>query len=241
MRKVILVICAVLFVFLTQGQESKESSNKNATQKFNPFKIKVLDQADIFGVDLYWCDWYNKSQSIRTKGFSFGFNINYYYDVAFTRKQNFSLAVGIGYNLFNMHNQGKYTIFDDTLNGTRYTKLEHLSTQELLETKTNRIMMHTIDVPLELRLRFGKGENKFKIYPGIKFGYNFGLAYTRKTETQKTVISNFPDINNFRIAPTLRIGFKDFFLFGSIDLISVFKDNQNTRFTPIRLGISLGG
>lgn len=232
-----------LFIFLTCPWIVIAQTNEvvSETKHFNPFKVKVLDQEDIFGVDLYWSDWYSKSKSVKTKGFSFGFNVNYYYDIAFTESAKSSFAIGIGYNLFNMHNQGRFAIVEDSITGNRSTQIQELSVQELAETKRNRIAINTIDIPIELRFRIGKKKNKFKIYPGVKIGYNFGLAYTRTTETGKTTINNFPDVNNWRIAPTLRIGFKDFFIFGSVDVLPLFQNSESTRFTPIRFGISFGG
>lgn len=237
MKRTLLLL--VLSFCFTYGHSQDQLLSE--TKAFNPFKVKVLEQSDIFGVDIYWSDWYNKSQSIKTKGFSFGFNINYFYDISFTRKKKTSLAIGIGYNFFNMHNQGRLDVLQDSITGNQYTRFNHLSAQEIVDSKKNKIAINTIDVPIELRFRIKTGKDMIKIYPGFKFGYILGLSYIRKTDQGKTTITNYPDMNNWRLAPTLRIGYKDFFVFGSIDLMPIFSNEASSRFTPIRIGVSFGG
>ena len=203
----------------------------------------IKPSRDFIMLALTYNNWITKPDSIKTKGFNYGFTGHVCYDFPI-KKSNFSFATGIGVNVSAMYlNQQQLAVTDtsstlgaqarfvpDSAHFTRY-----------------KFVTAYISAPFELRY-FGNKLNRnrgFKAALGLQIGTLLGAHTKAVSSIGGTVIKEKLDtkryVSPWDFAATFRIGYGNFSLFGSYNLTTVFKENEGPAITPMAVGICLTG
>lgn len=203
-----------------------EEPVKTDNIKYNPFKTLVEDQDDIWQVKFGSGHLFPNPNEIQSNKFSFNFGVQYFYEINFSAKKNLALAIGLGYNFQQLKMNG---IFID----------EIFESSDITTDLSNpRLNVHDLNIPIEFRIKLN---SELKIYTGYNFTFPLinNLEYEKEGENKKD--KNIAPIESFQCGPSIRIGFKDFFLFARYNLSNTFSLTSSNSLNLFMFGISLGG
>ena len=195
------------------------------------------EKFDRFNTDIYYNSWLGDMNGVETKFYSIGHNLNFMFDIPFSKTSRFGIGIGLGYGHFNIRHDGLFNFIETTpgLNDS-YTEL---SVYGGTDKWINRTAFNFIEIPFELRIRARKERPKFKFYPGFKLGYLAGMYHKWRVNDKKYKEFNFPDQQKLHFGPTLRIGVSNIMLFGYYDLVMLFKNPQSNKLQLFSAGISI--
>lgn len=264
MKKVVLIICCLLAVSSVFAQkDTDEKTNKNKTKP-----LARLDQADRVIVDVFTDIWMNApgDSVMSISAINRGANAYFMRDIPIG-KSNFSFAIGAGISCHNLYSDAwpvresvadTNSAFGYVFTGrTAFQKLPDLVGATDVSYKNNKLTRVFIDVPIEFRFRTKNDGQKFKFALGIKAGYLLSshtkyrgddIIYNYQTSTwglnsEETVKSKFykvPNLEVYRIAPTLRVGWGWVNVSASYSLTNLFKKNKSDYdMYPISIGLSI--
>ena len=192
-------------------------------------------------LDLNAANWirHNNANGFRTRYYSRGLNLYGMYDLQI-QKSRVSFAFGAGISFVDIYNNS--TLYDSTNgSGAKFTPMPNYPDT----VKLNKVAMTYIDIPLELRIRTNRDKlgQVWKFNIGFKAGVRID-AYTRtiyKTPRESERLKPYPDFNQFRMGPTLRIGYSSFNFTAYYGLLDVFKVNRGPELNEWSFGISFNG
>lgn len=134
-------------------------------------------------------------------GFSYGFSGGFIKDIPFTKQGDLSLGIGIGYG------------FDSFNHGLKATELNNVYSFSVDNTiSSNKFSTHTLELPLEFRWRTSTAKKyKFwRIYTGVKFGYNLSNKFNYTENSNAIVLKNIPNFRKLQYGLTLSAGYDAF-------------------------------
>lgn len=202
-----------------------------------PAKEDSPDKFDRFNTDFFFNTWLGDPNSVKTKFYSIGHNINLMFDIPFSKKSRMGLGIGLGYSHFNVRHDGEFTFLKEV--GTP-EKFSHLSPYGGVHRWINRTVFNFVEVPVELRFRARKERGKIKFYPGFKAGFMVENYSKWRIEQYEFKEFNFPDLNRLHYGPTLRIGIDNIFLFAYYDMTYLFTHPNSNQLQLVSAGISIG-
>lgn len=171
---------------------------------------------------------YNQPTDVVGSGFSYGVNFGYLKDVPLNKKGSFSLALGLGYSFDSFNHGFKLSSVDDVV---VFDVIANIS--------SNSFKTHFLEVPFEVRWRTSTA-NKYKfwrIYTGIKFGYNLKNSFSY----DNTTYNNVERFDKFQYGLTLSAGYSTFNFNLYYGLKPLFKDATSGEPTigtkVLRMGI----
>lgn len=224
MKKSIILVFVLSFSnFLLSQDEVKES--------FNPTSIKPIDQDDIWSVDVAVNTWSKEQQSPVARKLSYTLGLTYHYEFNFSQDKRFAIALGVGYKYTQLNHNGRFS--NDSTNSTQWNPVTHAENIDY-----SRLNLHSIVVPLEFRI---KTKKEFKLYIGYQMSAYLGIKNKSRIDGNKRSFSTFNTFNTFQHGPRIRIGFKDYFIYGNMFLSNLFSNTKNTSIQLFEIGISLGG
>lgn len=266
MKKVILMLFCLLISVVVFGQ--KDEDEKTNTNKSKPIaRLDQADRVivDVFS-DL-WMNKPDDSV-LSISAINRGVNTYIMRDFPMG-KSNFSFAIGAGISCHNLYSNAwavRESVADaDTTNAFDYEFTGRTVFQKLPEKinttetgyKNNKLTAIYIDVPLEFRFRTKNEGQKFKASIGFKVGYllsshmkyrgddiswNYspGQSWTLNSdETIKLKTYKVPNIEMYRMGPTVRIGWGWINATAYYSLTNLFKKNKGPEMYPISVGISI--
>lgn len=158
----------------------------------------------------------NLPDRISQSGFSFGLGLGFIKDFPISRRRNIGLGAGLGYGFNNYY-------FN--------VQVDAESPSEEINLKNNKVILHTAELPLELRFR-GSRATKYKFwrfYPGLKFAY----VFARNTSFSKSPnfdVSDIVDINKFIYGLTFSAGYNKWNLHLYYGLNELFDETENNSY-----------
>mgnify|MGYP001816930881 CR=1 FL=1 len=165
---------------------------------------------------------------IAQSGFSFGLGGGFIKDLPLNKRRNIAFGAGLGYGLNNYY-------FNVELDGAS-------PEDEGIPPVNNKIIMHTVELPIELRFR-GSTATTYKFwrfYPGVKIAY----AFAKNTDFGKSVdfdVKNIIEVNNLLYGLTFSAGYNKWNLhlyYGLNDLFNETADNSyKINIRDIRIGL----
>ena len=169
MRK-IAIIFLLFSSFLKAQNDSTFVDNKYLEDQIyvNITYIKLLELPD----------------QISQSGFSFGLGLGFIKDLPLNSKRNFGLGLGLGYGLNNYY----FNVQEDNV----------LPSDSNTTLKSNKIVMHTVEMPVELRFRTSTPQKYrfWRIYPGFKFAYVFATN-SRLKQREDFDVKDIIDVADF--------------------------------------------
>ncbi|MCP4882478.1 MAG: PorT family protein [Flavobacteriales bacterium] len=170
----------------------------------------------------------NLPDRISQSGFSFGLGVGFIKDFPLNEKRNIGLGAGLGYGFNNYFFNVKID--------------EEIPIEGVKIDLNNKIILHTVELPIELRFR-GSTATKYKFwrfYPGFKIAYAFG----RRTSFGKSEDLNVKDIievNELLYGLTFSAGYNkwNFYLYyGLNDLFNTTPVNDfDINISDLRAGL----
>ena len=170
----------------------------------------------------------NLPDKIAQSGFSFGLGGGFIKDFPLSKKRNIGLGAGLGYGLNNYY-------FNVQLDAA-----EPSANEETL--KNNKIILHTVELPIELRFRNSTAlKYKFwRFYPGFKIAYVFAnnTSFSRSADFD---VSDIININDFIYGLTFSAGYNKWNLhlyYGLNDLFNETNANDyQISISDFRIGL----
>lgn len=218
---------AFLVVFSSVHLCAQEKEEEPTKIKYNPFKTSVEDQDDIWEVFFGSALLMPNNNSIQANKLALNVGINYFYEINFSPKKRFAAAIGLGYNYQHLKMDGLFNENNENI---------FIPSNNISGLSNPRLNVHSLSIPFELRLKL---PSEFKVY----LGYNvmFPLANTMKYKVDDEEFKKKNSVNTSTLhhGPSLRIGYKDFFLFSRFQFSSFFESPHNLNL--FSFGISLGG
>ncbi len=200
-------------------------------------KDKTPDKFDRFNTDFFWNSWIGDQNGVATKFYAIGHNINMMFDIPFSKKSVFGIAIGLGYSHFNVRNDGHFDYVDNVSGSGMHTEL---GTYSGPNRWINRTVFNFVEIPFEIRFRAKRERGKFKFYPGFKIGFMVENYSKWRIDNQEFKEFNFPDLNRLHYGPSLRIGVDNIMLFGYYDMTTLFTDSESNKLQLFAIGMSVG-
>lgn len=167
---------------------------------------------------------------------SSGVTVGFLRDMPVNKNRTYAIAIGAGYS-FNQYNYNLYTY-----NSDENTRNYEVLSDDIYYDK-NRLTLHFIEIPLELRWRTSTFEShKFwRIYTGVKVGYLFSSKYQFINDVQNTVIKNNPDLNKLAYGCYISAGWNTWNVYAYYGLNPIFKNatinGETSKMNTINVGL----
>lgn len=203
---------------------------------FRPYDENSPIKFDRFNTDFFYNSWLGDLNGVSTKFYAIGHNINVMWDIPFSKKSMFGIAIGFGYSHFNVRNNAAFNFVNDPIGGDYTTMSVYTGPNRWI----NRTVFNFVEVPFELRFRTNRERGKFKFYPGFKAGFMVENYIKWRIDNQEFKEFNFPDLNRIHYGPTIRIGVDNIMLFGYYDLTTLFTHTNSNKLQLFAAGISIG-
>ncbi len=171
-------------------------------------------------VDLTYISLVNTPDFVDQSGFSFGLGGGFIKDLPLNRRRNFGLAVGIGYGFNNYY----FDYLPAQVNPQNPQIPDPLSEEDLTPIN-NKIMLHTAELPIELRFRTST-ETKYRFwrfYPGFKISYVF-LERLRLGQRGEINVEDLIEANDLLYGLTFSGGYNKWNVMMYYGLNELFQD-----------------
>ncbi len=139
------------------------SINAFAQEKPNFEAIDSLYREDQFYLGVFYNDLQNRPNGITQGRFTPSFSAGFLRDMPINKKRDIAIAIGLGYSINNYNHNLLSKIVND--------KFEYSQIDKSVEK--NKLILHYIDLPLEIRWRTSTPINLdfWRIYGGFKASY----------------------------------------------------------------------
>ncbi len=199
-----------------------------------PEKVRKYDRL-IF--DLSYNDWVGDLEPFKNKWNSIGLNTSLMFDIPISKGNTVSFGTGLSHSLFRVNTMNHSFAPDPTENFTVYS-----SSSNANNLKSSFLCGNTISIPLEFRFRT-KGWKHFKFHLGGKIGYQLNM-YTRSVsegQNGRMILKdhNFADVQRLIYSAHFRIGIRNWALFGSYNLNSLFSNDNSPNLNLLQMGLSI--
>ena len=244
MRNSLLIAIVVLTAGFTQAQyDSKGEEQSRFRPGFmwfytglRPAKVEKVRRYDRLIFDLTYNDWIGDNDPFKNHWASIGLNTNLMFDIPLTKGNTVSLGLGIAHELRKIRHDN-HLIGDELLGTTSYLAKDTTDNFEKSVFGTN-----TFSIPIEIRFR-KESWRHVKLHLGGKIGYQVNAfnKYVSKVDGRKTITKQigFPDENNLVYSAHLRLGLRNWALFGSYNFNTLFSDKNSVQLNAIQLGLSI--
>ena len=247
MRGIICWIIGVVFLtaFSASGQYSVEDEGLKSRFRpgvgwfYNggrPYEAEKLRKYDRLMIDIVYNDWPGDRDYFQSPWYSIGFNTSLMFDKVLTKSNTVSFGWGVAFSHTNNYSSGRFN--RNTQDG--FTFIDDFPAGE--EPLRSKFSANYIEVPLEFRFKT-KGYKHFKFMIGGKIGYQLNafdkIVNKVNGVTYSTKNFNFPDRNPLRYGATVRIGIRNWSLFGAYYFSELFTDSQSVQLTPYSVGLTI--
>jgi hypothetical protein len=253
------ILLAVLGSLGLQAQSNKEKKKaaKEETKKEKPpktdwSKVSLGDRAnDHFMVQIGYDGWATLPDSIRTTGFGRHLNVYVMLDKPFKTNPQWSVGLGVGIGSSNIYFDKMYVDLKGSISTTQVSFVDVKNANHFDKYKLTAVWA---EAPIELRHVSNplKSDKSFKYAFGVKIGTMIS-GYTRGKDLQSKdgqslygnkYVQKEKDrkyLNNVRLAPTFRIGYGNFTIYGAYQITNLWREGQGPGVRPFSVGLCLSG
>jgi hypothetical protein len=204
-----------------------------------PAEAEKAQKYDRLVFDITYNDWMGDIQAFNNRWSSIGLNTNFLFDIPLSKKGVVSLATGIRQSFFKTENLSNQFLADPSNNFTVLTN--SVSTSGI---KKRLLCGNAIGVPFELRFRT-KGWKHVKLHVGGVVGYQCNIysktIYNGASQIEGGLYKNydFADINRLALSTHVRLGIRNWAIYGSYGINSLFSNRSSAELRLFQLGISV--
>ncbi|MCO4814389.1 MAG: hypothetical protein KC454_06730 [Flavobacteriales bacterium] len=202
-----------------------------------PAKPGKPNKYDRLIFDITYNDWIGDRDPFKNPPLSLGLNTNLMFDVPLTKGNTIAFGWGISHQIFNIRHD-EMLVSDD---GSKTTILIPIASTGF-SPKKRSLVGNSFSVPLEVRFR-KKSWKHLKVHLGGKIGYQ--LRLTEKTvgkyDGHKVVYRRhgFPNNSKLIYSTHVRFGLRNWALYASYNLNSIFLNKESTQLNLIQFGLSI--
>ena len=242
-RRLILLLCFFAFNLSAQYDSQGEDEVSRFRPGFmwfytglRPAKLEKVRKYDRLIFDLTYNDWTGDKQPFENHGPSIGLNTNVVFDIPLTKDNTVSIGIGVAHQYINIRHDNKFVI--NELNKTTiFSKKDSLDV-----FRKSTLSGNSFSIPLEIRFHKASWKH-FKLHLGGKIGYQANLLSKQvsKVNNHRVVQKRygFPDANKLIYSAHIRIGFRNWALFGSYNFNTLFSSKSSTQLNLIQMGLSI--
>lgn len=201
-----------------------------------PAKPEKVRRYDRLIFDVTYNDWTGDQKPFQNHWGSIGLNTNFMFDIPITKGNTVSLGLGIAHQLLRIRHDN-HLIGDDLLETTSFLA------KDPTDTFIKSIFgSNSFAVPLEIRFR-KESWRHFKLHLGGKIGYQLNAynKYVSKDNNRKQISKEigFPDENKLIYSAHVRLGLRNWALFGSYNFNTLFSNANSAQLNTIQFGLSI--
>ncbi len=236
----LIFFCWVSFTYAQNSSDDLKSRFRPGVMWFytglRPAQVEKVRKYDRLIFDITYNDWNGDKKPFENIAPSIGFNTNLMFDIPLTRCNTVSLGVGIAHQLVNIRHENKFTIID-SISSTIYQTKE---STDLFQKSS--LSGNSFSIPLEIRFR-GRNWKHVKLHLGGKVGYQLNWyskeIYQINGRKEKLKRFGFPDEEKWVYSAHLRIGVRNWALFGNYNFNNIFSGKQSTKLNLLQMGVSI--
>lgn len=241
-RVLIILICFVSWSASAQydSKGDRQSKFRPGFMWFNtgwrpaaPEKVRKYDRL-IF--DVTYNDWIGDRDLFQNHWASIGMNTNLMFDIPLTKGNKVALGIGVAHQMTKIRHNN-HLIGDEVIGSTEFLAKDSSDSFDKSIFGTN-----SFSIPLELRFR-NEGWKHFKFHIGGKIGYqvNAYSKYVGEVDGRKTISKQigFPDENNLNYSAHLRLGLRNWALYGSYNFNTLFSNSNSIQLNALQFGLSI--
>jgi len=230
MKKILVITILIINVAMLYSQDKKDDM----------FSNKVNKRGDMLIIDLYDDIWMNVPDSVDNRIINQGVSVSVTYNFPLGHS-SFSLAAGLGIKAHNFYSNS-ILVTDSVMSyfspAARKDK----------DYKINKLSVTYIQLPIEVRF---KSKSKFRAALGFNLGFKidghtkykgtnyFADPLSGTSDQIKIKQKNTPNLANWNIAVTARVGYRWVNLFASYSITKMFSENKGPDIYPISVGLSI--
>ncbi len=226
----------MLAATITSGVRAQETEETK--------KKVVKPSRDFVMIQLSYENWSGTPDNVKIGGIGRGFGAFLCYDFPIS-KSNFSFAAGIGISNSNIYFDNQLAILNSNSSSIRFQNVDTATGQDLY--KKSKLSTTYLEAPFELRF-FANKENRnrgFKAAIGMHVGLLVGAhSKNKNTVSGPSVVEKVNSkryMQTWKFAPTARIGWGNFSVFGSYNLSPTFNNGEGPEVFPYAVGITITG
>ena len=201
-----------------------------------PAKTEKVRKYDRLIFDVTYNDWIGDQELFQNHWASIGLNTNFMFDIPLTKGNTISLGIGLAHQYVNVRHDN-LLIGDELIGTTSYFLKDSTSTFDKSVFSGN-----SFSIPLEIRFR-KESWRHLKLHLGGKIGYqvNSYLKTVDNSGSNKQLhkVYGFPDMNNFIYSAHVRLGLRNWALFGSYNFNTIFSNVNSTQLNLVQFGLSI--
>jgi hypothetical protein len=201
-----------------------------------PAQTEKVRRYDRLIFDVTYNDWVGDQDLFQNHWASIGLNTNFMFDIPLTKGNTVSLGIGLQHQLMRVRHDRTWNIID-SLNQTNLIVVD-----TTYAFNKSIYGANSFSIPVELRFR-KESWRHFKLHLGGKIGYQVNAYNKEVTDVKdKRIITKsigFPDQNNLIYGAHVRLGLRNWALFGSYQFNTLFSNKQSTKLNQIQFGLSL--
>ncbi|HIP32604.1 MAG TPA: hypothetical protein EYG86_07580 [Crocinitomicaceae bacterium] len=201
-----------------------------------PAKTEKTRKYDRLIFDLTYNDWTGDNNPFENRGPSIGLNTNLIFDIPLTKGNTVSIGIGVAHQYINIRHDNKFLV-DDFAKTTVYSPKDSFDV-----FRKSTLSGNNFSIPIELRFHKESWKH-FKIHLGGKIGYQANLLSKQVSNINGHRVLNkrfgFPDENKLTYSAHVRLGFRNFALFGSYNFNTLFSNKSSTQLNLLQMGLSI--
>ena len=224
---IITIVC--LYGFMAFGQETVSQVNDSIDYKYREDQFYFSATYNLLR---------NQPDAVSQNGFSSGFHLGFIRDMPINKKRTMAIGLGFGYSGTSINQNVRITEND-----------QNVQQYEIVESGTfskNRITLHQIEVPLEIRWRTSTPSSYrfWRIYTGLKVGYVFGSSARYEGDLANSKVKGLDNLNTIQYGITFTAGYDKFNAHIYYALTPIFDGGAKANVTDldvsvIRIGLML--
>ncbi len=243
MKKLQIIFLFIVLISMNTNAQY-DSKGPNETSRFrpgimwhytgiNPARTEKVRKYDRLIFDLTYNNWMGDLKPFKVNPSSIGLGTNLLFD--YPLKKGNTLSLGWGFNHQWTHIRHDETFYHDFTNESTVYSISPVVSRTSLN-------FHQISIPLEIRFHKESWKH-LKIHMGGKVGYLFALHEVTRLDNPngKTIIKdyNFQDPNHLQYSAHIRLGIRNYALFGEYHFSPLFTNSKSTQLNLFRLGLSI--
>lgn len=186
--------------------------------------------------DVTYNDWMGDRALFENHWASIGLNTNLLFDIPLTKGNKVSLGIGVAHQYVNIRHNN-HLLGDEIDKKTIWVEKDSLDV-----FKKSVFSGNSFSIPIEFRFR-NESWRHFKFHIGGKIGYqaNAFSKYVSSINGDKEVYKHygFPDLNQLIYSVHARVGVRNWALFASYNLNSLFSNNESVQLNLVQMGVSI--